>query len=120
LSIIYDGFLGLELPYLKIPTLTCAKWGFSYMPEANLTISNKEDYFNRLDNLEQVIDDFYKNYEKFIPYYINFFYWYLFENLIKIPTLKYYYEAGPQYLHLTLEDFILEDQLKELFSIEIP
>ncbi len=119
LCIVYDGFLGLELPFLRQPTITCTKGGYSYVSESNITISTKEEYFQHLDNVGKFIKQFFEKYDSFRPYYIKFLYWYLFYNLIKIPTMKDYYELGPHYGHVTLNDLVLEDRLKELFSIDI-
>jgi len=115
LCVVYDGFLAVELKYLKIPTIMCVKGGFSYIEGADYTITNKEQYFEFLKNIDETIDSFNKNYPSFFDTIVRFLYWYLFYNIVKMPTQKYYYEYGLSLRHLTKNDLKAEKRLLELF-----
>ena len=81
----YDGFLAMEMPYLRIPAIMCVKGGFTSIKGGNFIPNNKEEYFNYLNNIESLITEFNENYyEKYLKNTIRYLYWYLFENPFKI------------------------------------
>ncbi|MHA1723521.1 MAG: hypothetical protein ACTSXH_01575, partial [Promethearchaeota archaeon] len=90
LGIVYDGILGIEMPLLKIPTIVCAKGGYISVENGDILVNNKEEYFNLLRNLENTINEFHSNYEKYFQNIIRFAYWFIFESNIKLPTISNY------------------------------
>ncbi|KKL22975.1 hypothetical protein LCGC14_2430030 [marine sediment metagenome] len=61
MEIIYDGFLGVELLYLRIPTIVCANGVFSLIKGGNYIIKIKQEFFYYLDNFEKSIEGFHRN-----------------------------------------------------------
>jgi len=116
LGIVYDGYLGIEMPYLKIPTIVCVDGGFSSVKGGNFIISDRENYFNNLDNIGELIEKFHSNYEMYYKNLVRYIYWYIFYNIFELPTLKWYYISGVHLIHLKEKDFILNKRLLEIFS----
>lgn len=119
LAIVYDGFLGIELPYFKIPTIICVKDGFSSIEGGNLILNKREDYFNYLDNIGKVIEEFHQNFEKYYNNIVRYIYWY--NNVIssiKTPMLKNYFKVGKKIrlMHLNTSDLTLYDNLLNFFN----
>ncbi|MFX1256299.1 MAG: hypothetical protein ACFFAN_00420 [Promethearchaeota archaeon] len=113
LGIVYDGFLGLELPYFGIPTITCALEGFSSIEDGNITVKSKDEYFSYLSNLTETIGNFKNNYQKILENIIRYIYWYVFKITVKLPTLKY---GNIGLLHLKEEDLFLTDEIIQVFN----
>lgn len=92
LGIVYDGFLAVELPFLKIPSIMCVKGGMFAVENCNFPINSREEYFNYLKSIDEIIEKFHQNYEERYNNLIKYLYWYLFKNAVKLPTLskKYY------------------------------
>ena len=110
LAIVYDGFLGIEMPYLKIPTITCVKGGLFSVEGGNFTVVNKEEYLNFLINIDKVIEDFHYNFNIYRNNIIRYLYWYLNENLIKITS------KNSDYMKLTKNDFNLDEKFITLLN----
>ena len=89
LAIVYDGFLGIEAPYLKIPTITCVMGGAYSIEGWNVTVASKREYFHYLNNLGELIEEFHKNhYNKYYNNFVRYLYWYIYELPIDMPTNK--------------------------------
>jgi len=116
LGIVYDGTLGIEMPYLGIPTILSVKDGFSTIEGGNFTPKNKSEYLNYLNNIDHLINKFHANYEKYyLDNIIRYIYWYLYENKIKIPTLRNKKNQMKGF-QLRKEDLKLEKRLLEILN----
>lgn len=115
LALVYDGFLGVEIPYLKIPTITCVDGGFSSVKEGNYTVTSKEEYFNYLDDIKSTKKKFFENFEIRKENIMKWIYWYIFDNSITLPTVQYYYKSGTHLLHLKQKDLNLSEKLTKMF-----
>lgn len=116
LGICYDGFLAIEMPLLKIPVILAGVGGRFTVDGGNFTIRKREDYFKYLDNLEQIIKDFHENYSKYYDSIVRYAYWYLYENVVKLPTLSSKYLYATDLLKLTVDDLILSKKMLQLFK----
>jgi len=116
LGICYDGILALEMPYLKIPVILGGVGGRFYVEGGNYTIKTREDYFKYFDNLEKLIEDFHANYEKYYQNIIRYSYWYLFENVIKLPILSKKYRKKINLFQVQQKDLSLNKKLLKIFS----
>ena len=115
LGICYDGFLALEMPLLKIPTIMCVKGGFSSVEGGNYIISSKDEYFYYLDNIDKVIEEFHSNYIKYYNNIIRYLYWYLFEIPIKLPSISKKNPLKIDLMQLKKSDLVLNKKLLKLF-----
>ncbi|MFX1391955.1 MAG: hypothetical protein ACFFAH_00135 [Promethearchaeota archaeon] len=115
-GICYDGTLALEMPLLKIPILLGGVGGRFYVEGGNFTIKSREEYFNYLDNLENLIEEFHNNYDKYYTNIIRYSYWYLFENVMKLPTLSSNNLNKTDLLQLKKEDIKLDKKLLDIFK----
>jgi len=116
LGIIYDGILSLEMPYLKIPTIVCGWKGFASVENGNHNVATKEEYFQILDNIESFIKDFHNRYEKHFNNIVRYVYWYVYENLVRLPSFNYKVSFRFDLMQLKKEDLKLEDNLLRIFN----
>ena len=118
LGLVYDNFLAVEMPYLKIPSITCIKGGSFTVKDGNFTIANREEYFNYLDNIENIIEEFHSNYEsKYHKNIIRYIYWYLYENKFNLPIILYQNDNLSYNLFaLKKTDFNLDNVLLKFFN----
>jgi len=116
-AIVYDGILGLEIPYLKIPTLLGGVRGRFSVEGGNYTISKKEDYFNYLNNLSRFISEFHEKYDEYYNNIIRYCYWYLFENVIKLPTLSGKGRYQTDLLQLKEKDISLDNKILKVLNM---
>jgi hypothetical protein len=115
-AIVYDGILGLEIPFLKIPTLLGCVGGRFSVKGGNFTINSRKDYFNYLDNLKDDITEFHENYQNYYKTIIKYSYWYFFANVIKLPTLSSKSLYGTDLMHLRVEDIVLDEKIFKIFK----
>jgi len=101
---------------MKKPVILGGVRGRFSVEGGNFTINNREEYFNYLENLEKVIEDFNKNYESYYTNIVRYSYWYLFENVMKIPTASKKYRVGVNLLQMKKEDLNLNPKLYNLFK----
>lgn len=113
LALIYDGFLSVEIPYMGIPAVTCVDRGFVSGVGCNYMIKNKEEYFDYLDNIESLIDDFKKNYKNYYDTIVRFVYFFIFENGIQLPTFNKQYRTD--LMQLTKRDLNFDKKFLNLF-----
>lgn len=116
LGIIYDGFLGLELPFLKIPVLMGAVEGLFTISDGNFTIHSNTDYFNYLDNIEGLIQNFNENYPRYMQNIYKFCYWYLFENPFELATIPVDKSKESDIMNLRVEDFRIPKKLLDIIN----
>ncbi len=116
LGLLYDGFLAAEIPFLKIPAIMCVKGGMFAVVEGNFQITSREQYFNYLENIEDLLKEFHKNYKMYYENIVRYLYWYIFENAIKIPTLSKKNYITTDLLQLKKEDLILKNDLLRIFQ----
>lgn len=114
-AICYDGILALEIPFLKIPTLLGGVGGRFSVEGGNFNIKSREEYFKYLDDLEDTISEFHRNYRKYYENIIRYSYWYLFGNIIKLPTLSNKSIYGTDLFQLTKKDINLDEKILKLF-----
>ncbi|MFX1256328.1 MAG: hypothetical protein ACFFAN_00565, partial [Promethearchaeota archaeon] len=118
LGLTYDGFLSIEMIYLKIPVITCVKGGRFSVDNGNYTINDKTEYFNYLDNIDSLLEEFHNNYEKRLENIIRYLYWYLYENTVRLPIIirkgkgTAYYDLK----HLTKDDFKIDKNFLEFIN----
>lgn len=115
-GICYDGMLALEMPYLKIPVLLGGVRGRFCVDGGNFTINNKKDYYNYLDNLDKCIKDFHTNYDQYYNNIIRYSYWYLFENVLKMPTVLKTNRGFIDLFQLRKKDLELDKKLFKIFN----
>ncbi len=116
LSLVYDGFLGIEIPFLRIPTITCVKGGFASVEGGNITIRDKESYFEYLNNIDKINTEFNENYDERLNNLIKYVYWYIFEISIKLPTLSSDSYIGTNLLQLKRKDLIIDNKFLSFFT----
>ncbi len=116
LGLVYDGFLALEMPFLKIPTIMCVKGGVYAVEGGNFPITNKDQYFNYLENIDVLLKEFNQNYKKYYDNIIRYAYWYLFENAIKLPTLSNKTYLETDLFQLKKNDLIIKNDLLRVFK----
>ena len=117
LGICYDGVLALEMPYLKIPVLLGGVRGRFAVPGGNFSINDKKEYFEFLKNLDKYIEVFHKNYDEYWQNIVRYSYWYLFENVIKMPTIsKVSQKKWMELLYLKMKDIKLDKKLFQIFN----
>jgi hypothetical protein len=114
-AIIYDGILGLEIPYLKIPTLLGGVGGRFSVEGGNYTIKTEKDYFTYLDDIAKHISEFHENYDKYYENIMKYSYWYFFGNVIKLPTLSRKSIYKTDLLQLSKKDLILDKKIIKIF-----
>ncbi len=76
IGVLYDGTLGLEMPYLGIPTLIVGKGRFNNK-NVNIGVDTKEKYHYYLTNPNELINEFHKSFDKDMLF--RYIYWYLYE-----------------------------------------
>ena len=108
MGIVYDGFLAVEIPLLKIPTIMCVKEGMFYVENGQITPESKEEYFDYLDNIEGVINKFKSNYQERYNNLIRYAYWYIYENAVKLPTLSKTKYIKTDLMQLKKDEIILD------------
>ena len=116
LGLVYDGFLAVEIPFLRIPTIMCVKGGFFAVEGGNFPIVSKDQYFNYLENIGDLIKEFNKNYQKYYENIVRYVYWYIFENAIKLPLLLKTNYIATDLNQLKREDLIIQNDLLRLFK----
>jgi len=116
LGICYDNFLSLEIPYLKIPTLICVPNGSFSVEGGNIIVKSKTDYFNYLENIDKVIEEFHMNYNKHRNNIVKYLYWYLFRISRKLPTISKKNVVLTDLKQVKKEDIILSNKLLKIFS----
>jgi len=115
LGLVYDGFLAVEMPFLKIPTIMCVRGGIFAVENGNIIVTSKKEYFDYLDNIEKTLKDFHKNYQERYNNIVRYIYWYIFENAIKLPTLSKTQYINTNLLQLKQDDIIIDEKLLEIF-----
>lgn len=116
MGIVYDGFLAVEIPFLKIPTIMCVKGGMFTVEGGNFPVSNRKEYFDYLENLDKLIKKFHDNYENYYRNIIRYSFWYIFENAIKLPIRSHKGYIGTDILQLRKKDLISDPKLLKLFT----
>lgn len=116
LGICYDGMLGLEMVYLKIPVLMGGVRGRFTVEGGNYTINSREEYFKNLENLGGLIEDFHKNFEHYYEKIVRYTYWYIFENVIKCPIISNKGYRKINVFQLTKDDIQLDEKILEIFG----
>ena len=116
LGLVYDGFLAAELPFLKIPAIMCVKGGMFAVEGGNFPITSKEQYFNYLENIDDLLKKFNENYQKYYENIVRYVYWYIFVNAIKLPTLSKNSYMGTDLFQLKKEDLIIKNDLLRVFK----
>ena len=117
LGLVYDGFLAMEIPYLKIPVLMCVKGGFTAIEGGNFIATHKKGYFNHLDNIEKMLSEFHENYNSYFENIVKYLYWYLYVQPIKFPLLTRDTNYKKELLRLKKRDMIfIKKFLKFLIS----
>ena len=117
LGLIYDGFLAAELPFLKIPSIMCVKGGVFAVEGGNYPVTSKVQYFNYLENIEDLLKEFRNNYQKHYENIVRYVYWYIFENAIKLPTLSKTNYIATDLLQLKKEDLLIKNDLLRVFKV---
>ncbi len=115
LGLVYDGFLAVEMPFLEIPTIMCVKGGMFAVEGGNYPITSKDQYFNYLNNIEELLKEFHENYQERYNNIIRYIYWYIFENAIKLPILSKTQYLRTNLLQLKQDDIIIDEKLLEIF-----
>lgn len=115
-GIVYDGVLGMELPFLKIPTITCVEGGMFHIENGNIVPKDREEYFYFLDHLEEFINKFNSNYAERYENVLKYAYWYIFENAVKLPTLSKKAYIKTDLMQLKKEDLVLDEKFLELIE----
>ncbi|MEE9379264.1 MAG: hypothetical protein V3V33_14670 [Candidatus Lokiarchaeia archaeon] len=116
LGLVYDGFLAVEMPFIKIPTIMCVKGGMFAVEGGNITFTKKSEYFDYLDNIDQLLEKFHRNYQEYYDNIVRYAYWYIFEIAIKLPTLSKINYIGTDLLQLRKEDLTIDKKLLNLFE----
>jgi len=116
LGIVYDGFLAVEIPLLKIPTIICVKGGMFFVENGQLIPDSKEIYFNYLDNIDKTIEDFQSNFNERYDNLIKYTYWYIYENAIKLPILSKKEYIKTDLMQLKKEDLVLDKKFLKLIE----
>jgi len=102
LGIVYDTFIAIEMPYFNIPAIVCVNGGMTSVEGVNYTINSKEEYFNLLDNIDIIINDFKKKHEIYYNNMIRFVFWHIKECGNKVPpffiSLKKKYQTNKKYV----------------------
>ncbi len=118
LGIVYDGFLALEIPLLKITTIMCVKDGMFYAENGQITPESKEEYFNYLDNIEGVINKFKSNYQERYNNLVKYTYWYIYENAVNLPTLSKTEYIKTNLMQLKKDEIILDKNFLKLLELD--
>jgi len=108
-GIIYNGFLGIELPYNGIPVITCGNGSFA-VRNINFPIDSKESYVHSLKKIIEKPDDIIKYMDNETIY--KFLYWYLKKTAFYYPFLESVLGINKYDEHLNLE-IISNASLKE-------
>lgn len=117
LGIVYDGILGIEIPLLKIPTIVIAKGGYISVENGDILVNNKQEYFNYLDNIDSVINEFHENYQKYYLNIVRYAYWFIFDSNIKLPTISNYKgHFIVDLMKVKKEELILDKYFLEIFE----
>lgn len=114
-GLVYDGILALELPYLKVPVLLGGVKGRFSIENGNFIINNREEYFNSLRNIENLIKDFHDNYERYYNNIVRFTYWYIFDGIVKFPTMPKVFGSALNLFQLEKEDLVLDEKILKFF-----
>ncbi|MBN1800504.1 MAG: hypothetical protein JW891_03310 [Candidatus Lokiarchaeota archaeon] len=117
LAIVYDGLLGVEIPFLKIPTIVCTKGGFSSVDGVNVLLSDKKEYFYYLDNINELSSKFLENYDYHLENILKFVYWYIYENSLSLPVIDLNARSGTNLLQVKKKDLIIQEKLKKKFLL---
>lgn len=104
------------MPFLKIPVLLGGVKGRFSVEGGNYTIKTKADYFNYLKNLDETIKNFHENYDKYFENIVRYTYWYIFENVIKLPVISKNNRKKIDLMHLKKEDIKLDKKILEIFG----
>ncbi|QMV41670.1 hypothetical protein [Cohnella cholangitidis] len=83
-ALVYNGFLGLELPYLDVPTILSGR-GLFRNEAINIVANSKEDYYRLIDNYELIVSSHSKIPNESIRKYL---YWYLFYETYEFPFVS--------------------------------
>ncbi len=116
LGLVYDGYLAVEMPFLKIPTIMCVKGGYFAVEGGNFPITSKKQYFNYLGRIDSLLKEFHQNYPKYYENIVRFTYWYIFKSAIKMPTSCKNNLFQTDLLQLKKDDLIIKDDLLRLFK----
>lgn len=80
----YDGTLGIEMPYIGIPTLMAGRGRFNNK-HINLGVETIEEYYDYIGNPEKIISDFKESFDRDTLY--KYIYWQLYEQNNYFPIL---------------------------------
>ncbi len=116
LGIVYDGFLAVEIPYMKIPTIMCVDRGYFSVEGGNYIVKSKKEYFQYLDNIDETIRNFHNRYDKIRENIIRYLYWYIFEIGVKLPTLSKTTYLGTDLKQLKKEDLKLDEKFLRIIQ----
>lgn len=117
LGIVYDGILALEIPLLRIPVLLGGVGGRFSVEHGNFTIKSKKDYFNYLDNIGKIIEDFKINYDNYYRNIVKYAFWYLFEIVFKLPILSNKEKYATDLLQLRSSELMLDEKFLKILDI---
>jgi hypothetical protein len=100
IGLVYDGTLGLELPYMGIPTLMAGD-GRINVKGINLGVKTRKQYFDYISEPQRIKKDFVKEFDEEILY--KYVYWNQFQTAYYMPIFD---KSGRK---LRLEDVFLSD-----------
>jgi hypothetical protein len=100
IGLVYDGTLGLELPYMGIPTLMAGD-GRINVKGINLGVKTRKQYFDYISEPQRIKKDFVKEFDEDILY--KYVYWNQFQTAYYMPIFD---KSGRK---LRLEDVCLSD-----------
>lgn len=84
IGLVYDGTLGLELPYMGIPTLMAGD-GRINIKGINIGVKTRKQYFDYISKPEKIKQDFAKEFDEEILY--KYVYWNQFETAYYMPII---------------------------------
>lgn len=99
--LVYNGFMGLEMPYLGIPTIV-AGCGVYALDGINLFVKSQEEYKDLLISNE-IESDFANKFSSSLLY--KYLYWYLYDNTYQLPII----DPDDLTLHYKIQNITVED-----------
>ncbi len=115
-GICYDGIIALEMAHLKIPVLLGGGGGRFCVEGGNFQAKSREEYFNYLDKIDEIIEDYKINYNKYYENIVRYAYWYFFANVLTLPTLSKKNRRKIDLYQVKKKDLILDKKYFEIFS----
>jgi hypothetical protein len=117
-AILYDGFLGLELPYMKIPAILAGVDGRFTVEGGNFTIRSEKEYFDYLGNIDQLINKFKQNYDTYLNNIYRYAYWYLFLHPFELATQSPKGRYQKSLKNLSMDDLQIPEKLLQILLLE--